>query len=277
MKSFRKTVFFLLTGLLLCAATGSAFAAGLDTPFIPVPDENEEIYVAPFYYSFDPDTEEASVVDYGGWNSHVVIPETVEYEGTTYTVTTIGADAFRGDNTILSLTLSKNVDTVEKNAFYSATELSDVWYEGSESDKSGISVSSTGNKKLTDATWHYQACIHNPADQKIHVYDNACDTQCNYCDLIRTVSDHVFDGDSDITCNECGWMRIVPGDVDEDNAVTIDDALHLLNHYFFPEYYTINVHHNVDYDRDSDLDLDDVFYLLYHVYFPERFPIEIVD
>ncbi|MBE6712773.1 MAG: hypothetical protein E7580_04545 [Ruminococcaceae bacterium] len=275
MKSLRK-ILSLALALLLLSTPLMSTANALDTPFIPVqPDEDEGIFISPFYYTFDTASKEATVVDYGGWSSEAVIPESVEYEGSSYQVTTIGPLAFTADNTVYSITVPLSVVTVSAGAFNGCTSLSDVWYEGTETDKSGIAVGNE-NASLTSAVWHYGSCIHNPASEKVHVFDNACDPQCNYCDLTRTVPPHVFDNDKDITCNECGYMKLVPGDVDENASVTEDDALYLLCYVFFPEYYQINSHHDPDYDKDEDVDLDDVFYLLYHVYFPERFPIEIV-
>ena len=277
MKSIRKIISVALALLLLCTSfAGTAFAAGIDTPLIPVPGENEEnVLISPFYYSLNTSAKTATVTGYAGWQTDVVIPETVAYEGTTYTVTAIGESAFAAENSITSVTLTLKIKTVDGTAFHGCTKLTDVWYEGTASDKSGIAITSTNNSYFTGATWHYEACIHNPGAQKNHAFDNACDAQCNYCDLTRAVPDHTYDSEKDISCNECGFMRLVPGDVDENNTVTEDDAIYLLCHVFFPDRYLINSHHNPDYDKDGDVDLDDVFYLLYHSFFPERFPIEL--
>lgn len=275
MKSIRKIVSFALAVLLLCSSLlSTAGAVGIDTPFIPVPGENDEgILISPFYYSFS--GTNATVTGYAGWQTDVSIPSTVEYNETTYTVTAIGEEAFAADNAVTCVAIPTAVKTVAVNAFNGCTNLTDVWYEGTESDKSGMTISSTGNADLTNAAWHYGACITRPGADKNHAYDNACDKECNYCDFTRQVSDHVYTGEKDITCNECGYMRIVPGDVDEDNSVTQDDAIYLLFHLYFPERYSINVHHSVDYNKDDSIDIDDAFYLLYHFFFPERFPIEI--
>ena len=50
-----------------------------------------------------------------------------------------------------------------------------------------------------------------------HVYDNACDTECNECELEREVPDHVYDNACDTDCNECELEREVPDHV-YDNA-----------------------------------------------------------
>ena len=40
-----------------------------------------------------------------------------------------------------------------------------------------------------------------------HTYDNGCDTTCNSCGDVRTVSGHVYDNSLDPNCNECGAFR----------------------------------------------------------------------
>ena len=46
-----------------------------------------------------------------------------------------------------------------------------------------------------------------------HIYDNACDADCNECKTIRKVSDHVYDNFCDADCNECKTIRKVPNHV----------------------------------------------------------------
>ena len=41
-----------------------------------------------------------------------------------------------------------------------------------------------------------------------HVYDNACDADCNKCGEERTPAAHVYDHACDAACNECGATRI---------------------------------------------------------------------
>ena len=54
-----------------------------------------------------------------------------------------------------------------------------------------------------------------------HVYDNACDVDCNECGEIREVEGHVYDNVCDADCNECGDVREVEGHV-YDNDVDVD-------------------------------------------------------
>lgn len=86
-----------------------------------------------------------------------------------------------------------------------------------------------------DDTKHYLACsvCGEEKDRADHVFDNACDADCNVCGYTRTVShsfeekydesqhysvcsvcgeekdraDHVFDNACDTSCNKCGYVR----------------------------------------------------------------------
>lgn len=50
-----------------------------------------------------------------------------------------------------------------------------------------------------------------------HMYDNACDSECNTCGLTRITGNHVYDTDCDTACNVCGYVRTV-GDHVYDNT-----------------------------------------------------------
>ncbi len=62
-----------------------------------------------------------------------------------------------------------------------------------------------------------------------HVYDNACDAECNACGSLRETEAHQYDNDRDADCNLCGALRELPedlpGDADDDGDLSIHDAL----------------------------------------------------
>ena len=75
-----------------------------------------DFMVDDIYYTVDTVTCEASVVRNGKqptYSGNVVIPETVTYEGTTYTVTTIASMAFYG-STVQSISLPNTLRTIER-------------------------------------------------------------------------------------------------------------------------------------------------------------------
>lgn len=72
-------------------------------------------------------------------------------------------------------------------------------------------------------------------------------------------------------CTVCGDRTYIPGDVDLDYDVDVDDALALLWSVLFPEEHPIGV--NADFDRSGTTDVDDALALLWYVLFPEVYPL----
>lgn len=78
---------------------------------------------------------------------------------------------------------------------------------------------------LQDSENHWHACTEKDcaevSDKAAHVYDNACDADCNVCGATRTVGEHVYDNACDTDCNICGATRTV-GEHAYDNACDTD-------------------------------------------------------
>ncbi|MBQ7448914.1 MAG: leucine-rich repeat protein, partial [Paludibacteraceae bacterium] len=65
------------------------------------------------YYDFDSVTKTATVTSGSNkYSGSVVIPESVTYEGTTYSVTSIGNRAFYGCTGLTSITIPNNVTSI---------------------------------------------------------------------------------------------------------------------------------------------------------------------
>ena len=72
------------------------------------------------------------------------------------TVATIGKNAFRYSRYLISLTIPASVTSIEKNAFYACHSLSDVYYEGSQTQWNAV-VRGEYNDSLDSATMHFVA------------------------------------------------------------------------------------------------------------------------
>ena len=71
-------------------------------------------------YAFDGKTKQAHVIAkiIGMYSGEVVIPESVEYGGTTYSVESIGGNAFYKCSGLTSVTIPNSVESIGRYAFY---------------------------------------------------------------------------------------------------------------------------------------------------------------
>ena len=77
-------------------------------------------------YSYNDEDLTATVIDYTGTATELVIPAEVTHEDKTYKVTAIGADAFQGNSTLTRVTIPEGVTTIEGYAFFGCTSLTKV-------------------------------------------------------------------------------------------------------------------------------------------------------
>ena len=70
------------------------------------------------------------------------------------TVTSMGVAALEECNKITSITIPVSLTSVGVYTFYNCTGIKNVYYLGTEADRSGITFA-TGNNRLTNAAWHY--------------------------------------------------------------------------------------------------------------------------
>ena len=100
------------------------------------------------YYNINSDGTTVSVTyqntNYNSYSGNVTIPPTVTYNGTTYSVTTIGVYAFGFITGLTSVTIPNSVTTIGSQAFFYCTDLTSVTI--------GNSVTSIGNLAFDGCT-----------------------------------------------------------------------------------------------------------------------------
>lgn len=88
----------------------------------------EAVEIDGIYYNLVTETKQAEVTENPNkYSGTVTIPESVTYNGVTYSVTSIGDYAFRLCSGLTSVTIGKGVKTIEYGAFSNCTELTDVY------------------------------------------------------------------------------------------------------------------------------------------------------
>ena len=116
-------------------------------------------------------------------------------------VTSIGGSAFQNCPSLTDVTIPKSVTKLDTFAFYSCFAITDVWYEGTADDRAEITIDSY-NTDITGAAWHYESCIKNPGEEKVHSYTDDSDADCNFCGAVREV-EAAYDATG--TTGECYW------------------------------------------------------------------------
>lgn len=111
MKTTFKRAIFAIAMMLITASTSWAY----------------DFIVDGIYYNYNGDGETVSVTyknkDYDSYSGSVVIPSTVTYDGTTYSVTSIGEAAFQNCIEMTSLTISNSITSISRYTFYNCEKL----------------------------------------------------------------------------------------------------------------------------------------------------------
>ena len=105
--------------------------------------------------------------------------------------TSIGDDMFHDCFNLESVAFSNNVTSVEDEAFDGCNKLKYIFYDGTETEWTNISLSQYGNTSLKSAVIHYNSSWHTINDWDT-TKDPSCENpgvkekQCIYCDYTET-------------------------------------------------------------------------------------------
>jgi hypothetical protein len=125
---------------------------------------NAQIQIGDFYYDLDSSTKEATVTKGLLYESSVIIPETITYDGIMYSVTSIGDKAFNNSPSLSSITIPNSVTSIGSSAFSGCSGLTSVtihckeigsWFSGLTSIKEvviGDEVTSIGSRAFSDCS-----------------------------------------------------------------------------------------------------------------------------
>ncbi len=131
----------------------------------------------------------------------------------------IGNYAFNNNTALTDISLPTSLVTVGKGAFAGCSSLNNVWYYGTETNKSIITFGEN-NDPITSATWNYNTCAFGTT----HADYVTCDTVCSICNkTLSATGSHTYKEADDIICSVCGAVRYITYTV-ADGEVTITDC-----------------------------------------------------
>ena len=125
---------------------------------------------------------------YSNLNGDLVIPPSVTYDGTTYSVTTIGGRAFYGCSGLTSVTIPNLVTTIGDHAFYGCTGLTSVIIPNS--------VTSIGESAFGGCTGLTEVTIGNSVTTINYAAFYGCTglTSVTIPNSVTTIGDYAFEG-----------------------------------------------------------------------------------
>ena len=181
------------------------------------------------YYNITSSTDKTVAVTYKGsdydsysdeYSGAVTIPASVTYNGTTYSVTTIGEDAFRNCTSLASVTIPNSVTTIGEGAFSGCSSLTSVTIPNSvtsignyafygcsnlTSITIGNSVTTIGNAAFYECTSLTSVTIPNSVTTIGEFAFNGCSslTSVTIPNSVTTIGNYAFRG-----CTSLGSVTI---------------------------------------------------------------------
>ena len=107
-----KKLNLLFTALLLLCCVGTAKA--------------EEVTIDGIKYDVITKAKQAKVINGGSYSGNIVIPSEITYNNVTYSVTSIGNNAFNGCSKLTSITIPNSVTSIGDNAFNGCSKLTSI-------------------------------------------------------------------------------------------------------------------------------------------------------
>lgn len=223
----------------------------------------------------------ASTFEDCGSLSSIIIPEGI---------VTIANYAFGDCKNLKNITIPKKVTVIDKYAFGYCDNLEDVFYNGSEDDWNKIYIAD-GNDALTNAKRKAIYYVKLVADDSNTKYITCLpqekikltDIEKAFMHKVTVFSDEdktkEYDFDTPVNDNLTLYVTlgeeitVMPGDMDEDGEVSINDAIYLFNAAMFHDTYPIPSGQKTDYNNDGVFDMNDAIYLFNYVMFPDAYPI----
>lgn len=110
----------------------------------------DAVLIDGLYYNLDDDNQTAEVTtNPDTYSGDIIIPSSLEYGTLTYSVTSIGVNAFRNCNGVTNVTIPNSVTNIAKKAFQNCTSLTAVTLPEGLTRIGAYAFSATGVKSVT--------------------------------------------------------------------------------------------------------------------------------
>ncbi len=100
---------------------------------LPLVASADAVEINGIYYNLNSETKEAQVLYNSNYSGNIILPESVNYDGTKYSVTSIGLWSFSGCSELTSITIPNSVTEIGDQAFVSCSGLTSIVVENGNS------------------------------------------------------------------------------------------------------------------------------------------------
>ena len=177
-----------------------------------------------------------------------------------------------GDTIIVTLSL-KNVPALKSLAVSDLVyDTAKFTFDSATWAVDGATISDWNNTQKTGAVAFSSATTLNGAvlTLKFRVLPGTADGNYGIACTV-TAKNGTQDIDVASVPGEITVVSVIKGDLNEDNAVTSDDAIYLLYYTLLPDSYPVK--QSVDFNGDGVVTSDDAIYLLYYTLLPDSYPL----
>ena len=178
------------------------------------------------YYNLNT-TDKTAEVTSGSYSGDVNIPETITYNDKTYSVTSIGENAFRGCSELSSVIIPNSVTTIDQTAFFKCSGLTSVTIPNS---VTSIGYDAFyGCSGLTSLTFNAENCT-----EMIHPFSNCTNlTSLTIGDKVTIIPDYAFSGCSGLSsltfnAEKCTEIKFPFKDCKKLTSLTIGDKVTII-------------------------------------------------